>query len=277
MKIKALAVLLGLLVVTTFGAVLMVGCDSGGGGFSSLTELIRMAPYDVEMVLFVDFKKIMSDPDFEELYEEMKESFESSIGSASDRDIINFDDIHYIGLVMVDYEEIILINGDFNLDIIRESLEDEDFDKDSYGGVEIWYGYSGAVAIHDGALILGDDEGVVKSVEALVNPDKSAYEKNKDIRDVTDELSSGLFSMVTAEAYYPGADAAGMTISKLNSELIKFSGCIIFGNSEDAEDSLRNIELDMESEDFYHLKVSRSGNFVKFSAEIDIEESGIFW
>lgn len=277
MKNKALAILLGLLVIIPFGATLLAGCDGGGSGFSSITELTKMSPQDTQTVLFVDFKKIKSDSDFEEMYEQMKESFEYSLSSAADRDILNIDDIHYIGLVMMYYDQVILMDGDFNLDAIRESLGDEDFDKDNYMGVEIWYGDNDAIAIHGGVLIVGNEDGVEKSVEAIADPATSAYEKNKDIRDVVGELSSGIFSMVTIVESYPGVDAAGLAFSKVNSELLKFSGCFKFGDSEDAEDSLRDIELDMESEDFYHLKVSRSGNYVKFSAEIDIEESGIFW
>jgi hypothetical protein len=255
----------------------MPGCDGGGGGFTSLTELVKIIPQDAEMVLFIDFKKIMSDTDFEELYEDMKESFEYSIGSASDRDIINFDDIHYVGLVMVDYDELVMLHGNFNFDVIRDSLRDEDFDKDSYMGVEIWYGYSGTIAIHGSALILGNDDGVEKSIEAIANPDTSAYEKNKDIRDVVRELSSGLFSMVAFGEFYPGTSAAGMTFSKVNSNLLKISGCFKFDDTEDAEDALNDIKFDMESEDYYHVQASRSGSFVRFSAEIDIEESGFLW
>lgn len=277
MKNKALAILLGLLVIIPFDATLLAGCDGGGSGFSSITELTKVSPQDTQMVFFIDFKKIMSDSDLEEMYEQMKESFEYSLSSAADRDILNIDDIHYIGLVTMYYDQVILMNGDFNLDAIRESLGDEDYNKDSYMGVEIWYGDNDAVAIHDGVLIVGNEDGVEKSVEAIADPAISVYEKNKDIRDVVRELSSGLFSMIIVGESYPGADAAGIAFSKVNSELLKFSGCFKFGDSEDAEDSLRDIESDMESEDFYQLKVSRSGNYVKFSAEIDIEESGFFW
>ena len=277
MKSKVLTVLSGLLVVILFSTLLFSGCDGGGGSFTSLTGLAKMAPQDSGTIVFIDVKKIMSDRDFSGLFENMKDSFEYAIAAGSDTEIMDFDDIHYLGMVEVDYREVIWINGDFNLDALREQMNDEVYDKDEYLGVEIWYGDYDTVAIHDDTLIIGDEDDVEKSIEAIVDPETSSYEKNEDIRDVIKELSSGLISMVTVEAFYPGAGAAGMTFSKANADLMKFAGCFRFDDSEDADDALNDIENDMESEDFYRIDVSRSGNLVKFSAEIDMEDAGLFW
>jgi len=277
MKSKVLTILSGLLVVTLLGALILLGCGSGGGSFTNLTGLVKMAPQDSGEIIFIDVNKLKSDSDFGELYEEMKDSFEYTIAAGSGEDIMDFDDIHYIGMVMVDYGEVILINGDFNLDAIRDQLKDEDYDKDDYMGVEIWYGYSDTVAIHNGTLILGDEDDVEKCIEVIDDPETSAYEKNEDVRDVVKEVSSGLFSTVIIGPFYPGADAVGMSFSKVNADLMKFSGCFKFDDNEDAEDALNDIESDIESGDFYSVEVSRSGNLVKFSAEMDMEEAGLFW
>lgn len=276
MKKKVTAVLSVLLLITLFSALLFPGCDGGGGSFNSLTGLAKMAPQDSNTIYFIDVKKFRSDSDFRELYEEMKESFEYEITAGSDADIMDFDDIHYIGLVEVDYEEIILINGDFDLGAIREQLNDEDYDKDDYMGVEIWYGDGGAVAISDSTLILGDEDSVEVSIETMVEPETSAYEKNEDMRSIIREISSGLFSLVFIGPFYPGTGGVGMSFSKASSDRMRFSGCFRFDDSEDAEDALSDIESDIESEDFYRVEVRQSGNLVKFSAEIDMEEAGFF-
>jgi len=277
MKSKVLTVLSGLLVVILFGALLLPGCDGGGGSFTSLSGLAKMAPQDSGTIFFIDVKEFKSDSDFSELYEEMKASFEYEITAGSDTDIMDFDDIQYIGMGVVNYGEVIWLNGDFNLDAIRDQLMDENYDKDDYMGVEIWYGSGDVVAIHNGTLILGDEDGVEEAIEVIADPEISVYEKNEDIRDVISELSPGLFSMVTIEAFYPGADGVGMAFSKVNADLMEFSGCFLFEDNEDAEDALSDIEGDMESSDFYRVDVSRSGSLVKFSAEIDMDEAGLFW
>jgi hypothetical protein len=277
MKSKALTVLVGLLVVTLLSALLLPGCDGGGGGFTSLTGLAKMTPQDTGTIFFIDVIKFKSDSDFRELYQEMKDLFEYEIAADSDADIMDFDDIHYIGMAEVNYGEVIWLNGDFNLDAIRDQLKDDDYDKDDYMGVEIWYGDNDAVAIHNSTLILGDEDGVEESIEAITDPDTSVYEKNENMRDVISELSPGLFFMVTIEAFYPGASGVGMAFSKVNADLMEFSGCFLFDDNEDAEDALSDIEGDMESSDFYRVDVSRSGNLVKFSAEMDMEEAGVFW
>ncbi len=277
MKSKVLTVLSGLLVVTLLSALLLPGCDGGGGGFTSLTGLAKMAPQDTGTIFFIDVIKFKSDKDFSELYEEMKDSFEYEINAGSDTDIMDFDDINYIGMGVVNYGEVIWLNGDFNFDAIRDQLKDDDYDKDDYMGVEIWYGYSDVVAIHNNTLILGGEDGVEESIEVIADPETSVYEKNEDVRDVIREMSPGLFSIIMAGEFYPGAGAAGMAFSKVNADLMKFSGCFLFDDSEDAEDALSDIESDMESSDFSRVDVSRSGNLVKFSAEIDMEEAGLFW
>jgi hypothetical protein len=275
MKKKVLTVLSGLLVTILFSALCLTGC--GGGSFTSVNDLVRMAPQDTQAILFIDFKKLGSDSDFSELYEDMKASFESDITTAgSGYDFMNFEDIHYLGLVQVNNQEVVWINGALNLNAIRAELENE-YDKDDYQGVEIWYGFGHAVAIHNGALIIGDENGVEESIEAIIEPERSAYEANEDVRGVVDKLSSGLFSVILAESFYQGSSAVAMTFLKINSDVMKFTGCFVFDNEGNAEDAVSDIESDMELGGFAEVASRRSGNFVEFSAEVDIEDSDIFW
>jgi hypothetical protein len=275
MKKKVLTGLSGLLVIILFSTLFLTGC--GGGSFTSVTGLVKMAPQNVQVILFLDFKKIGSDSDFSELYEDMRASFESDISTTgSDLDFMDFEDIHYLGVVQVNGREIVWINGDLNLNAIRAELENK-FDKDDYRGIEVWYSYGQAIAIHNGALLIGDESSVMGSLEAIVNPEKSAYRANKDIRSVVDRLSSGLFSVILADSYYQGSNAVAMTYLKINSEMMKLTGSFIFDNEEYAEDAMNDIKNDMESGGLVEVTSRRSENFVEFSAEIDIEDSGLFW
>ena len=90
-------------------------------------------------------------------------------------------------------------------------------------------------------------------------------------------MSSGLFSLVFVGPFYPDSGGVGMSFSKVNSDLMKFSGCFKFEDNEAAENAIGDIENDMGTEDFYQVEVNRSGNVVKFSAEIDKDEAGLFW
>lgn len=275
MKRKVLTGLSGLLVVILFSALLLPGCG-GGGSFTSLAGLAKMASQDSGTIIFIDLKKMKADKDLDELYDEMKDSFEYEIAATGSD--MGFDDIHYLGMTEVNGREVVWINGDLDLDVLRDALEDDDYDRDDYRGVEIWYGYGDAVAIHNGTLIIGDEDSVEDSIKAIVDPERSIYEKNEDIRDVVKELSCGLFSMLIVEEYYPGACALGMTFSKLNTDTLAFSGCFKFDDEDDAEDAMSDIESDLESGDMYRtVDVSQSGSFVEFSAEINIEEAGPLW
>ena len=277
MKSKVLRIFAGLLIVILFGALLLPGCSGGASSFTCITGLTKMVPQDAGAIFFIDVKRLMSDSDFSELYNDMKDSFQYAIDAGLETDIMDFEDIHYIGMVEAGYGEVVLLNGDFNLDAIRDILKDEDYYKDDYMGVEIWYGNGDVVAIHNGTLIIGNESGVEASIEAIDDPETSAYEKDEDIRDIVREMPSGLYSMVVIGGFYPGAGAAGMSFSKVNADLMKFSGCFKFESNEDAEEALSDVESDMGSEDFSSVKVSRSGNLVKFSAELDMEDASVFW
>ena len=278
MRKKVLTGLSGLVVVILFTALLLAGCGGGSSGFNSLTSLAKMAPQDSETIFFIDVKNFKSDTELGELYNEMKDSFNDEIAAASsERDIISFEDIHYLGLVIVNGQEIVWVNGDLNLEAIRDALEEDDYEKDTYQGVEIWYGYDDAVAIHNGTLILGDETIVEESVEAIVDPENSAYENNEDIRDVVRETPSGLFSILTLDQFFFGSRGMGMSFSKSSADLMKFEGCFVFDDNDYAEDAVSGIESDMESGGLYQIEARRSGNVVKFAAEIDMEDTSLFW
>ncbi len=276
MRSRVLKALSGILVVTLFLALLLLGCN-GGGGFASLAGLAKIAPQDTGTIFFIDFDKLKSDTDFGDIYEDMKDSFEYEVTVGSSADIMDFDDIHYLGLVIVDYDAIAYVSGDFDFDSIRNALEDEGYEQDEYLDVEIWYDNHDAVVIHGDTLIIGYDDGVEGAIEAISDSQASVYSSNEAIRDVIGELPSGLFSVVTAEAFFPGAEVMAMSFSKEDADSMKFSGCFIFEDSESAEDSLDSIEGDLESGDFANVRAGRSGNRVKFSAVMDAREAGLFW
>lgn len=276
MRSRVLKALSGILVVILFGALLLTGCN-GSGGFTSLAGLAKIAPQDAETIFFIDSNKLKSDTDFGDIYEDMKESFDYEVTTGSGADIMDFDDIHCLGLVLIDSSSVVYVSGDFHLEFIRDLLEDEGYEQDEYLDVEIWYDYDDAVAIHGDTLIIGYEDGVKSSIEAISDPQASVYSNNEGIRDVIGELSSGLFSMVTDDAYFPGAEALGMSFSKEDAESMKFSGCFVFDDSESAEDSLDSIEGDLDAQDFANVRAGRSGNRVKFSAVMDAREAGLFW
>lgn len=277
MKSKVLTILTGLLMVTLLFALILSGCGGEAGSFTSLTSLAKMAPSDTNTIFFVDVKSFKSDEIFSELYEEMKDSFAYTINAGSVDDVMSFDDIHYIGTGVSGSGEIIWLTGDFNFEAIREQLKNDDYTQNDYNDVEVWYGSADVIAIHNSTLIIGDEGAVEESVATIGAPEKSVYQTNRDIRDVIGAMSSGLYSLVFIEPFYPGSSAVGISFSKLDADLMKFSGCFKFENNEDAEDTLSVIKSDMEESEFYNVEVRRSGNLAKFSAEINMEEADLFW
>ena len=132
MKKLALAGLSVLLAVALFG-VFLAGC--GGGRFSNLSSLTKLAPPDSQAIAFIDFNKLAADDDLVDLYNQMKNEFEFEISADPEMTFMSFDDINYLGLVIVEGTQLLFINGGFNFERLRDELGKDEYQPDEYDGV----------------------------------------------------------------------------------------------------------------------------------------------
>ena len=276
MNRKIVPVLIGLLVVVVGGTGLLTACSSSGGSqVSDLASLVKMTPEDTSSIIFIDAYKLRSDKDLGEKYNEMMEGFEDEVISSETG--MDIDDIDYIAMTEFNFEQIAWISGDFDFEAIREYNSKNDYEKDEYKGVEIWYGPNSALAIHNNTLITGNEDSVKGCIDVIDDPKKSIYELNEDIRDVIETLPDGLFSMISGYAFHPDANTMGMTYLKVDADTLKASGILKFDNEDDADSAFRELKEEMDSDEISDFQISRSKELVEFSAEIDIDEAGLFW
>jgi hypothetical protein len=273
-KKKVFAVFSGLMVVIFCSTALVTGCNSGSR-VTDLTSLAKMTPEDTSSIIFIDAYKLRSDKDLDELYNDMMEGFEDEvISSEAGMDI---DDIDCIAMTEFDYEQVAWISGDFDFKAIRDYYDKNDFEKDEYKGVEIWYGPENSLAIHNNTLIAASEDAVKGCIDVIDDPKKSIYELNEDVRDVIEIIPDGLFSIISGYAFHPDAKVMGMTFAKLNADTFKASGVFKFDIEEDAESALSDLKEEMDTDEVSNFQISQSKELVEFSAEIDIDEAGLFW
>jgi len=272
-----IALTLGVIGIIISGLLLAGGCTdiSGGpaGNFKDLTSLAKMAPAEATMMVYADMKTLMEDTDLDEMYQDMEDEL-SDAGELG----IEPSSVKHFGIIMIDYEEVTAIGADLDLDLIYAKLAEEDSERADYLDMEVWLdGYDQAMAILGDTLLMGSESNV-KACLSAIDSGETAYESNQDMRDVLGRMSDGIMTMVMpGDQFYPGSLYAGITVEKISTDNMKMRGLMKFADEEDAADVEEEINAGMDDADMFNMSVSRSGVFVEFSADIDIDEGFFPW
>ena len=150
-----------IILIAVFSIGLGCGVSSGaGGGALSLVpeETTEITVWDVEETLGGDAP--------ERLVDELEQEFEDWLDELG----IRFTDLKTI--VVTEDGSLYLLDGDVDLEIVRDALDDAEYDDREYQGYEIWdrdYGRARSLALveQSGPLVLGDQEEVKDVLRAL--------------------------------------------------------------------------------------------------------------
>ena len=258
---KKIGAIVGVFAITV--VIASLGCIESGG---SVKDIAKMTPEGANSLIYSDLQTMRDDRDLRDIYKDMKKSGTSEIDELE----IDFDDVNYIATTLGGIE---IIEGKFDLKDLRDELDDLDFDKDEYKGVEFWIGeYDEAVAISGNKLILGDDKQV-KSCIKVIKGDRTSMYDDEDVRDVINKLPSGIFTMVSTYPPYENALVMGSAMIKEDEDTMKIEGVVKYDDEEDAEDAKSDLKREMKEEDkMFDVDVTQSGKFLEFSAKFDIED-----
>lgn len=253
-------------VVTLISLLILVGTSvncslSSTGG---ATDMMKKIPEGVSYFSFIDIKELRSDDDLKDIFEESEDDFDYWLEIG-----IDIDDIDSVAM----YGSTILMDGDFNLDDIREELEDLDYDKDDYKGVEVWesdYGYTW-VAMKGNLIIMGSEESVKDCIRVIDGGEDSVLDDN-DCKDVMDRLPSGIFMMYNKIEEYQDMEAFGISIQTKDKDTLRVTEIFKFEDEDAAEDAIVEIEEYADEEDLYNINVDQDGKFVEVTASVDIED-----
>lgn len=229
------------------------------------TDMTKKIPEDADSFFFIDIDELRSDDDLEDFYENLEDVY----GYWSENFDIDLDDIDSLAM----YGSTILIEGDFNLDDIREELEDLGYNDDEYKDVEVWKsdnGYSW-VAMKGNLIIMGSEESVKDCIKVIEEGEDSLRD-DKDCKDVMDRLPGGIFVMYDTVEEYQGLEASGVSIQTKDEDTLKVTAIFKFEDEDAAEDAMDEIEDYADEEDFHHINVDQDGDFVKATAEVDIND-----
>lgn len=272
LKKAFLVVSLGVLLAMALAS---VGCASGSG----LSDMLARVPADTTSLKYVDVSTLRNDADLDDLYDAWKASVDSRLEARG----IDHGDVDVFASNLNPGKRFTLLVGNFDLAELRDELDDRHYDDDKYKGVEVWkreagWGYDpdNEVALMGKLIILGNEAGVEACIKVIKEGEASWLSK-VDINDVVSRLPGGLYVDLQktdlAGLLIKGLEASGTSFKKQDRDTLRISGVAKFDDEDDADDAENTIENLMEQQEFDEVSITQQGEFLKASAELDIDDA----
>jgi TATA-box binding protein (TBP) (component of TFIID and TFIIIB) len=232
------------------------GCIFGGG--NSAKDMAEMVPEDAGLFAHYNIQTMRDDKDLDDAYESIEEMFDEIADFG-----IDIEDTNY----MVDAGSIMIFRGKFDLEDVRDELDDADFDKDDYKDVELWLDESEAVAISKDNVIYGLKDNVKDCIKVMKGSEESVYEG--DFKDVIDKLPDGIETRVkTSDFEYKDALAWGFVLMKGDEDTLLEQGVIKFDDEDDAEDAKSEVKRNLKTV-LDDVEVTQNGEFLEYTGKRD--------
>ncbi|MFC1924439.1 hypothetical protein ACFLT3_00615 [Chloroflexota bacterium] len=282
MKRSVFAVVVFLLLVS------IIGCTSGesvevASESVEVVSMMKKVSPDIEQFLFWDIAAIRADDDLEDYYND----FDDFFGGVEEHYNIHFNELNYMAWA----DGAKLVKGDFDLDEIREGLEDSDYnDWGDYRDVEVWGSENDYIALVSSDLIVfGRYDDVRACIRIIKDGDDSLYD-NDYLKDVMGRLPDGIWvgfdknifiarlwtSYVNINEYtYNGLEVWGYSYNKKDKDTMTVTVVLKFEEAKDADDAMPDIENNMRDSDernYKNIHRTDDGEYVIVSAEQDMED-----
>ena len=167
-----------------------------GGGNPQPTSILDLAPDDAEVVTRMDLARILeNDLLADEMFDEDDwEWLEDDLG-------VEIEDLSEMVVAVWSGDDILLMAGNFDLEYIREELEDADGEENSYRGYELWEDPNGSAgALLDGYIVFSETtrpvENVLKNLYNEAGSLKRADEDN-EMKQILDKVGAGYVVLAT--------------------------------------------------------------------------------
>lgn len=265
MKVRILTVLVVL-------AVLVSSITSCTGTDSFLIKVMKLAPEGVGYITCADIEAMAEDPDLEDWHNDW--IVELSYYAIS---CIETTDVSAFAGFEIDWAYVFVFMGSFDLEDIRDALEEEYFVEGECSGVEIWTGgFDEAIAFIDNMVVYGDAYAVEACIRTHKNEEPSLYD-NEDMKAVADKLPSGVFSGIFGPDYIYSDEglAGGMCLINLTrgDEVCDMNSWYKFDSKASAEDAIEDVEEDLSwTWGATNIETRLSGQFIEITAEVEISE-----
>ncbi len=249
-----------------------------GGGNPQPASVLDLVPDDAEVVTLMDVGRILdNDLLAEEFFDERDwEDLEDDLG-------INPEDLSEMVVAMWGGGEVVVMSGNFDLDYIREELEDQDSEENSYRGYEVWEDPDGSAgALLDGYIVFSDTTRPVENVlKNLYNGSGSLAQADEDneMKQILDKVGSGfvVFGVTGDICWVERCEGYGWAMAEVDEsdEEARVEIALLFRNERGAEraaDDYDEVADFLEQEGLDIEDTEADGAFVVGEAIQDLAE-----
>jgi len=251
------AALLAVIVV-----VVLLATEVIGGGNPQPASVLDLVPEDASTIIRFDVQKVLDDDYLSDEWD--LEDFDQldDLG-------ISVDDVsHLVSVDEFDPSGIVIFQGSFDLNVLREEMEDRDGEKESYRGYEVWEDVDGdrAVALLKDYVIMSGSvrtvENVLKNLYGGAGSLQRAGNDNS-LYQVLDKLGSGylVYAEQGRSCRVDECEGFGIVLSEVDDEdeEIKLEIALLFRNERSAERA---------ADDYDEV-----ADFLEDAEDIDIEDT----
>jgi hypothetical protein len=173
--------------------------------------------------------------------------------------------------------DVMILDGSFVLDGLRDKLKSDGYSEDIYKGVEVWEGDEAIAVISASCIVVGETLQKVEDCIDVRKGDEDSLYDDVDIRAVLGQLSGGLGVTVAKDDLgLVGGKAVGSSYIKKDSKSIQVTAIVLFESVNAA--SAAEGQLEQNSRQVYsaasgyrNVKVTQDGGCVKITADCNIE------
>jgi hypothetical protein len=227
----------------------------------------------------VDVKALRNDADLDDLYDAWK------TGADPGLEVLNISrsDVNVFAHGSSTNRSFTLLIGKFDLEEVRDELDDRDYEEDEYKGVEVWEKQVGEgsvlesrVALMGDLIIMGNEDGVEGCI-SVMKAGAASWLSKVDINDLANRLPGGVYvdlqKQDMAGLFIEGLRVTGISAKKLDGATLKVAGVAKFDDEDDADDAEEAIANLMELQQYEEVDISQEGVFLEASAELDIDNA----
>lgn len=249
-----------------------------GGGNPQPSSVLDLVPDDAELVTRLDLARILRNDLLAD------EFFDDADWEWLEDDLdMDREDLSELLVVVRDGAEIVVMAGDFDLDAIREELEDDDNEENSYRGYEVWEDPDGSAgALLEGYIVFSETHRPVENVlKNLYNGEGSLEKADEDneMKQILDKVGSGfvVFGVTGDVCWVERCEGYGWAMTEVDEsdEEATVEIALLFRNERGAEraaDDYDEVADFLEQEGFDIEDTEADGEFVVGEAIQDLAE-----
>ncbi len=249
--------------------VLLITSSCAGHATEEITSITKQVPKGTNSLVFFDVESVRATD--EQVYESWADEFllYTALLGVNPHDVDGFAVIN----------DNVLIQGDFDLDELRDWLNyadsDTDVDSELFQGIEIWADYgSMEIALMKDIIIYGNGNYVSDCVNVIQGKVPSLYD-DKDIGDVVEMRPRGASFVINRQSSFNGLEYDGLIVSVqfFDHKTMKCVGINRFEDERDAKNAIKGIEeevMKMGEDGWRAIEVTLDTKLVIVTAEATV-------